>query len=73
MDTRYKDRGYSATFMEEAHGAYLTIRRGDVIVGEVAVGVFHGGPQQPVEIMIKRFRPNELREVTQADDFEPGE
>jgi hypothetical protein len=69
MDTRYKERGYSATFMEEEHGAYLTIRRNDVIVGEVAVGVHQGGKDEPVQITVKRFRPNELRKVESFDDF----
>ena len=52
------------------YGAYLSIRRNGVIVGEVAVGIFSGGPDTPVQVAVKRFRPNELRQVTIADDFE---
>lgn len=70
MDTRYQDRGYSASFTETEYGAFVTIRRGEVIVGEVAVGIFEGGPTEPVSIIVKRFRPNELRKVSTEDDFE---
>jgi hypothetical protein len=70
MDSRYRDRGYSATLMEDAYGAFLTIKRNEVVVGEVAVGVFEGGPDEPVSIIIKRFRPNELRKVNEIDDFD---
>jgi hypothetical protein len=69
-DSRCKERGYSASLLEEDHGAYLRIRRGGTIVGDVAIGIFSGGHDAPVRIVIKRFRPDELREVAQVDDFD---
>ena len=70
MDTRYRERGYSVELVEEAYGAYLTISRNGRTVGEVAVGVFSGGADAAVQIAVKRFQPNELRNVTVDDDFE---
>ena len=70
MDTRYRERGYSAELVEEAHGAYLKISRNSRTVGEVAVGIFSGGADAPVQVAVKRFQPNELQKVTGHDDFE---
>lgn len=70
MDTRYRDQGYSAKLTEAEHGAYLTIRRGDKVVAEVAIGFFHGGANAKAQVIVKRFAPDELREVAQIDDFE---
>ena len=72
-EDRYSKRGYSASLLEEAHGAYLTIRRNGKVVAEVALAILSGGEDAPVEIAIKRFRPKELRKVTTTDDFEPPE
>jgi hypothetical protein len=41
-----------------------------LIVYPLAVGFFHGGYDAKAQIMIKRFAPNELREVDQIDDFD---
>ena len=60
MDTRYRERGYSASFMETDYGAFVTIRRNGEIVGEVGIGIPRGGPDHPVEITISRFVPEEL-------------
>jgi hypothetical protein len=70
MDTRYRERGYAVELVEEAYGAFLTISRNGRIVGEVAVGIFSGGPDTPVQVAVKRFRPHELQKVTVDDDFE---
>jgi hypothetical protein len=70
MDTRYRERRYSAKLIEQDYGAFLQISRNGVIVGEVAVGIFSGGRDMPVQVAIKRFRPNELREVQILDALE---
>ena len=62
MDTRYRERGYSVELFEGAYGACLKISRNGRTVGEVAVGIFSGGPDAPVQVAVKRFRPNELQE-----------
>ena len=69
MDTRYRDSGYSVKLTEAEHGDYLTILRKDAIVGEVAIALSDGGPDTPVQVVVKRFRPHELREVRTVDDF----
>lgn len=66
-DSRYREHGYSAQFNEYGYGAYLTIRRNDVIVAELSVGFFSGGPDATVTV--RRFKPKELRDVKVADDF----
>ncbi|HJZ73177.1 MAG TPA: hypothetical protein VKE51_15640 [Vicinamibacterales bacterium] len=68
-DTRYKDQGYPASLLEEVFGAFLTIRRNGKIVAEVAIGLFEGGKDSKARVLVKRFQPNELREVLTVDDF----
>ena len=70
MDTIYRERGYSVEPVEEAYGACLKISRNRRTVGEVAVGIFSGGSDAPVQVAVKRFRQNELQKVTVDDDFE---
>jgi hypothetical protein len=70
MDMRYRARGYSAKLTEAEDGAYLTIARNNIVIGEVAVTIFSGGPDTPASILVKRFRRNELRDVTAVDDYD---
>lgn len=70
MDTRYTDRGYSVTLLEEKFGAFLTISRNGKAVGEVSLGIFSGGPDEPVQMIVKRFKPGELPVVKTVDDFD---
>ena len=70
MDTRYRDQGYAANLMEAPDGAFVTITRHGVVVGEIAVSFFAGGSDAKAQIAIKRFRPSELRQVETVDDFE---
>jgi hypothetical protein len=69
MDTRYRDQGYAATFKEEPSGAVVTITKNGVAIGEIAVGFFYGDMHAKAQISIKRFRPNEFRDVSTVDDF----
>jgi len=69
-DTRYKDQGYSVKLLEDESGAYLTISRHDTIVAEIAVGFFPGGHERSAQVVVKRFKANELRDVHTVLDFE---
>lgn len=40
MDTRYRDRGYSAAFLETDYGAFLDIKRNDKTFAGISVGFF---------------------------------
>jgi len=55
MDDRYQKCGYSTVLDERSYGAFLTIKRNGVIVGEVGIGVFEGGTTASVSIIVKRF------------------
>ena len=64
----YRSLGYTAILDASEVGDFLQIRRNDNIVCEVAVSVFPGDAEPRVRI--KRFVPNELREVSVGDDFD---
>lgn len=60
MDNRYKQRGYRAQFSSDESGAYMTILRGPELVANINVGIFRGGGNQPVELVIERFPDHAL-------------
>jgi hypothetical protein len=70
VDTRYHDQGYSATFSEGEHGAFLDIRRKGKIIANIGVGFFEGGKDAKAQIAIKRFAKGELEKVIQVNEFE---
>jgi hypothetical protein len=69
MDTRYRDQGYTATFVEEPYGAFLTIKKTDRIVAQVSVGFLFGDTNSKAQIEVKRLQANEFADVTIVDDF----
>lgn len=69
MDTSFRDHGYAATLSDEPFGAFLTISKHGTVIGQVAIGVFSGGPHATAQIEIKRFVANELQEITTTDEF----
>ena len=70
MDTRYRDRGYTADLIEAKHGAYLTLKRNGVVVGEVSIGYFQAGPDALPQVMVTRFRQNEIGDVNAVNNYD---
>jgi hypothetical protein len=70
MANPYRSLGYTAILDATEEGDFLQIKKNGVIVCEVAVSVFPDGPGAPARMIVKRFRPNELRKVDVTDDFD---
>jgi hypothetical protein len=70
MDTRYRDRGYTTTVVDQPYGTFVTIKKGDKVVGEFSVGFFQGGMDAKAQIIVKRFQQGELHDVQIVDEFE---
>lgn len=69
-DTRYQDRCYSVELLETRSGAFLTIRKDGVIIGEVGVGFMWGNEDALLQVSLKRFKPNEIEDARTADSFD---
>ena len=66
----YRVRGYTATLLSSLTSDSMDVRRNGRIVCGVTVTVFPAGPDEEASISVKRFVPNELREVRVVDDFD---
>lgn len=72
MNSSFRDEGYAATLSEEPFGAFLTILKHGAVIGQIAVGIVHGGPHALATIEIKRFVRHELEHVSTTDEFSDG-
>ena len=62
------EQGYNCSMDEEENGARVTVRRKGTVIGEITIGNFDGGPNDPAQIVIRRFDPNELQEIIEIDE-----
>lgn len=66
--TTYKQLGYTCELNSSDYGDFVTIRRNDKIVGEVAlIDLCH---DNKASMVVKRFDAKELRKVSVVIDFD---
>ena len=69
MNNPYREFGYTATLHQSDIGDFMLISRNGKLICEVMVTV-PMGENARAEIAIKRFAPNELKNVSTRDDYD---